>query len=152
MEAAAAQMRNMQEENMEKRQVFEAKVEELDNVLSFIGEVAEESGCSPKIQTQMEIATEELFVNIAHYAYGEQTGKAWITAKVSEESDIISVVFEDEGAPYNPLEKEDPDITQSAEDRMIGGLGIYMVKKSMDNMEYRWENGRNFLTITKRIT
>jgi len=135
---------------MEKRQEFEAKVDELNHVLAFVGEALEEAACSPKTQMQIEIAAEELFVNIAHYAYEEKEGRAWITVKMPESSDMISVIFEDEGIPYDPLEKTDPDITQNVEERMIGGLGIFMVKKSMDHMEYKRENGKNVLTIKKK--
>lgn len=64
---------------------------------------------------------------------------------------MISITFSDSGKPYNPLEKPDPDVTLSAEERSIGGLGIFMVKKSMDDMRYEYKDGQNILTITKRL-
>lgn len=129
--------------------LIDAKVENLDKVLEFLNSYLEEAQCPAKIQIQMEIAVEEIFVNIAQYAYEpEKTGKALINLENTDSSRIV-VQFTDWGTPYNPLEKEDPDITLSAEDREIGGLGIYMVKKSMDHIWYKYEDGKNILSIEK---
>ena len=107
--------------------------------------------CPPDQQIQIQIAVEELFVNIAHYAYNPEVGPA--TVRVDVEDDPISVVitFIDNGVPYDPLAKDDPDITLSAQERDIGGLGIYMVKMSMDDVSYEYKDGRNILTIKKKI-
>ena len=99
----------------------------------------------------MLVAVEEIFVNIAHYAYGGNPGEAVIGLDVIPNPKSCRIVFRDRGVPYNPLEKTDPDITLSAEEREIGGLGIYMVKQSMDKVEYRYEDGYNILTIEKNI-
>ncbi len=131
---------------------LDAKIENLGEVLEFLDEELMRLNCSFKIQTQLDIAVEEIFVNIAHYAYKPKTGSATIRLEIEEEPPAIAITFIDSGMPYNPLEKEDPDITLSAEERQIGGLGIYMVKKSMDNMVYRHENGNNILTITKKLS
>ncbi len=104
-----------------------------------------------KIQFQIDVAVEELFVNIAHYAYTPETGTATIRVKIEEDPLSASITFIDSGIPYNPLEKEDPDVTLSAEERGIGGLGIYMVKKSMDDMIYEYTDGQNILTIKKNF-
>ena len=104
-----------------------------------------------QVQMQMDIAVEELFVNIAHYAYAPNSGKATIKAAFDEDRRVVSFTFIDSGKPFNPLQKKDPDITQKLEDRKIGGLGIYMVKKSMDNVMYEYRNGMNVLTIEKKI-
>ena len=104
-----------------------------------------------KTQMQVDVAVEEIFVNIAHYAYAPGTGAATVQAEASAETKTLTVTFIDSGVPYNPLEKPDPDVTLSAEDRQIGGLGIYMVKKSMDDMRYEYRDGRNVLTLEKRF-
>ena len=127
--------------------VFEAKTELLDDVLEFVGQELEQYDCPMKVDIQLKVAIEELFVNIAHYAYGDATGEA--TIQTETEPGRISVTFIDSGTPYDPLAKEDPDITLSVEDRPIGGLGIYMVKKSMDSVEYEYKDGKNQLTIVK---
>ena len=125
-----------------------ADTAELDNVLSFADAILEELGCSVKAQMQIDIAIEEIFVNIAHYAYPEAEGEAVIYVE-SGEGPSVTITFEDEGIPYDPLQNEDPDITLSAEDRPIGGLGIFMVKKSMDEVSYEYKDGKNRLTIKK---
>lgn len=102
-------------------------------------------------QIQLEIAIEEIFVNIAHYAYNPVIGKATVRMDVDEEANTVSLQFEDEGTPYNPLSREDPDITLGVEERGVGGLGIYMTKKSMDDVGYSYEDGKNILVITKKI-
>ncbi|MDR0974272.1 MAG: ATP-binding protein [Ruminococcus sp.] len=127
-----------------------ADVASLDEVLSFVESVA--SDMSPKVQNQLAIAVEEVFVNIANYSYPgvkKGSGEAVISASIDGEKLIIT--FEDSGVPYNPLKKEDPDITASADERQIGGLGIFMVKKLMDGMEYTYEDGKNVLTVYKNI-
>jgi anti-sigma regulatory factor (Ser/Thr protein kinase) len=119
-----------------KELVIEAKLENLDTVLDFVAE----------LPPQVTIAVEEIFVNIVHYAYTPETGS--VTIRMSVQEDIV-IEFEDSGKPYNPLEKEDPDIKASAEEREVGGLGIFMVKKIMDKVEYRREGNKNILTISK---
>jgi len=126
-----------------------ADTAELDNVLSFADTIVEELGCSVKAQMQIDIAIEEIFVNIAHYAYPEAEGEAVIYVEPDEGSSSVTITFEDEGIPYDPLKNEDPDITLSADDRPIGGLGIFMVKKSMDEVSYEYKDGKNRLTIKK---
>ena len=126
-----------------------ADTAELDNVLSFADTILEELGCSVKAQMQIDIAIEEIFVNIAHYAYPEAEGEAVIYVEPDEGSSSVTITFEDEGIPYDPLKNEDPDITLSADDRPIGGLGIFMVKKSMDEVSYEYKDGKNRLTIKK---
>ncbi len=122
----------------------------LDEVLAFVDGHLEEQDCPMRIQMQMDIAVEELFVNVAHYAYAPETGDVTIRFDVPD-CDSVSITFIDSGVPYDPLAKPDPDVTLSAEERQIGGLGIYMVKKSMDDMRYAYEDGQNILTIVKKI-
>ena len=130
---------------------IEAEVKNLDNVIDFVNEQLETRDCSIKIQTQIDIAVEELFVNIAHYAYKPDTGPATVRVELQEEPLAVVITFIDNGVPYDPLAKPDPDITLSAEEREIGGLGIFMVKKSMDDINYEYKNGKNILTIKKNL-
>ncbi|MCR5511238.1 MAG: ATP-binding protein [Lachnospiraceae bacterium] len=130
---------------------IEAKVDNLDQVLSFVDEQLESAGCSIGIQTQIDIAVEEVFVNIAQYAYDPNVGPATISVETSSNPLKVELTFMDKGMPYNPLAKDDPDVTQSADERPIGGLGIYMVKNIMDDVEYEYKDGQNIFTIAKNI-
>ena len=126
-----------------------AKLENLDQALAFVDERLEAAGCPPKAQMQIDVAVEEMFVNIAQYAYAPGVGDAVIRMEV--EDGYAVVTLKDWGVPFDPLAKEDPDVTLPAEERRIGGLGIFMVKKSMDDVRYTFENGQNILTIKKMI-
>lgn len=128
-----------------------ASLEELDRVTDFVNEQLEAEGCLPKTRLQIDIAVEEIFVNIAHYAYHPEVGRATVRCQVGGDPLQVTIQFLDSGKPYNPLQKEDPDITLSAEERREGGLGIYMVKKSMDDIAYDYVEGKNVLTIKKNI-
>lgn len=128
-----------------------AVIENLEQVVAFVDNELEKHNCPIKIKIQIDVAVEEIFVNIANYAYGENIGDTVMDVEVSENPKRVSIKFIDSGIPFNPLEREDPDITLSAEERQIGGLGIYMVKKSMENMEYEYKNGQNILTIMKTL-
>ena len=128
-----------------------AALENLDQVLAFVDAELEKLDCPMKTQIQIDVAVEELFVNIAHYAYVPSQGSATIRVQPDEEKRSLAITFIDSGTPYDPLAKPDPDVTLSAEERQIGGLGIFMVKKSMDGMEYEYKDGKNILTIHKNI-
>ena len=128
-----------------------AAVENLNEVLAFVDGELETMDCSMRSQMQIDIAVEEIFVNIAHYAYSPEVGKATIRVEVQPEPPTVVLTFLDQGVPYDPLAKADPDVSLSAEERQVGGLGIFMVKKSMDNVQYRYENGRNILTLKKNL-
>ncbi len=129
---------------------IEALTDNLSKVLEFIDTELENNDCGMKAQMQIDVAVEELFVNVASYAYGEETGMADISLDI-DENRCARITIIDSGIPYDPLAKEDPDVTLSAEDRSIGGLGIYMVKKSMDDFTYEYKDGKNVVTITKAI-
>lgn len=130
---------------------IEATVDNLQTVTGFIDQILESVHCPLKAQMQIDLAAEEIFVNIAHYAYAPNIGKAKISVELSEGADAVSITFTDSGVRYNPLEKGDPDITLNAEERSVGGLGIFMTKKTMDDMTYRYEDGKNILTMTKKL-
>ncbi len=129
----------------------EAKDDNLYQVLDFVNEQLDQNNCPPDTKIQVDIAVEEIFVNISHYAYNPEVGPATIRAEVTEEPLTVTLTFVDHGVPYDPLAKADPDITLSAEEREIGGLGIFMVKKSMDQVKYEYKDGQNILTIQKRL-
>ena len=129
----------------------EATVENMDAVVDFVNENLEQLGCNMKAQVQIDIAIDELFGNIVRYAYNPDIGTATISIEPDGDSASVSITFKDHGVPYNPLEKPDPDVTLSAEERTEGGLGIYLVKKSMDGVEYEYKDGQNILKVKKKI-
>ena len=128
-----------------------ARTDQLEVVQEFIQQELENQECPMKVQMQIAIAVEEIFVNIAHYAYKPVEGDATIRCEVGGDPLEVTIQFLDHGKPYNPLAKEDPDITLSAEERQIGGLGMFMVKKSMDSLDYEYQDGKNILTIKKSL-
>ena len=128
-----------------------AKTENLDVVTDFVNEQLEAAGCPLKILMQIDLAVEEIFVNIANYAYSPEEGPATVRVQTDSEKSTVDITFIDHGVPYDPLAKQDPDVTLSAEQRAIGGLGIFMVKKSMDDVTYEYRDGHNILTIKKGI-
>ena len=126
-----------------------ATVENIETVTDFVNEQLEAYDCPMKAQMQIDIAIDELFGNIAHYAYNPDVGEATVRVEVVEVPLTVVITFIDKGVPYDPLAKADPDTTLSAEERDIGGLGIYMVKKSMDDVTYEYKDGQNILKIKK---
>ena len=134
-----------------KELTIEAAVENIEVVTDFINRELEDLNCPVKVQTQIAIAIDELFGNIARYAHTPDIGKATVRFAVEENPLSVIITFIDHGVPFNPLEQAQPDIHASAEDRPIGGLGIFLVKKSMNMVEYAYKNGQNILTIKKTI-
>ena len=130
---------------------LDAKVDKLDEVLAFVDEALEEAECPMKAQMQIDVAVEEIFVNVASYAYQGEDGTVTVEVDILEDPVRVAITFIDEGMPYNPLEKEDPDVTLSAEEREIGGLGIFIVKKTMDNVVYDRREEKNIFTIEKNF-
>ena len=129
-----------------------ATVENIETVTDFVNEQLEAFDCPMKAQMQIDIAIDELFGNIAHYAYNPEIGQATVRVEVVEDPLSVVITFIDNGVPYDPLAKADPDTTLSAEERDIGGLGIYMVKKSMDDIAYEYKDGHNILSIKKKLS
>ena len=128
---------------------IEAKKETFEKVLAFVDEALEKAGVPYEVQLSVEMAIEEIYLNIVYYAYAQKDGDAIILADINKKDRILTLTFIDEGPEYNPLLKEDPDTTMDIMDRPIGGLGILMVKKMMDDVAYCRENGENHLTIKK---
>mgnify|MGYP006336313541 FL=1 len=128
-----------------------ATVENIEIVTDFVNEQLEALNCPMKAQMQIDIAIDELFGNIAHYAYHPEVGSATVRIDVEQDPVAVVITFLDGGVPYDPLMAADPDVTQSAQERQLGGLGIYMVKKSMDAITYEYKDGKNILTIKKKL-
>ena len=128
-----------------------ATVENIEVVTDFVNEQLEALECPMKAQSQIDVAIDELFGNIAHYAYAPEVGDATVRVEAIEDPHAVVITFIDQGVPYDPLAKEDPDVTLSAEERKIGGLGIYMVKKTMDEITYAYKDGQNVLSIKKKL-
>lgn len=129
-----------------------ATVDNLDTVLQFVTDALSDIDCPAKKQMQIELAVEEVFVNIAYYAYYPETGSATVRVELQPERPSITVIFMDRGKPYNPLAKEDPDTAHAAQSDKPGGFGIFLTKKSMDDVQYEYTNGNNILIITKRLS
>ena len=130
---------------------FPAKTDALSEVLGFVEETLESYECSMKNQTAICVAIEEVFVNVASYAYGEGSGDVTLDIGFDEANRDATFRLIDQGVPFDPLKKPDPDITLSIEERQVGGLGIFIVKKTMDTVHYAYEDGKNILTMIKKI-
>ena len=126
-----------------------AKLEGMDVILAFVSYLLDINGCSTRTRTQLRIAIEELYVNVTLYAYPD--GNGWAEIRGSIEDGVATFTLIDSGRPFDPLAKEDPDTMLSGEDREIGGLGIFMVKNTMDEMEYEYRDGCNQLMMRKRL-
>lgn len=134
-----------------KELTIDATVENIVTVTSFVEAELEALDCPMKAQMQIAVAIDELFGNIAHYAYNPDVGPATVRVEVMESPLAVVITFIDNGVQYDPLARQEPDTTLSAEEREIGGLGIYMVKKSMDEITYSYKDGQNILQIRKNI-
>ena len=126
-----------------------AKTENLEIVNDFLAENL--IGCPMKLLMQTQLAVEEIFVNISHYAYKDKTGEVNVLCELDKEKNLFTIIFEDTGIPFDPLKRDDPDVTATAEERNIGGLGIFLTKKLMDEVRYENKDGKNTLTLIKKI-
>lgn len=124
--------------------------ENLPRVTAFLEEALEACDCPMKAQMQIDVAADELFSNVAGYAYAGGPGKLTVRFAFEETNRMAVIRFIDSGVPFDPLQNDDPDVTAKAEDRKIGGLGIFLVKKLMDEVEYRRENDCNIVTVRKK--
>ena len=129
---------------------FPASDDSLHELIAFLESELEKVDCPMKLMMQISVAVEEIFVNIAHYAYGAN-GMGQMVFGLDPSPEGVTIRFTDSGVPFDPLAKKDPDITLSAEERSIGGLGIYMVKKSMDSVDYEYTDHKNILTLYKKF-
>ena len=128
----------------------DATIDNVQTITDFVDERLEEMNCPVKAQMQLNIVIDELCSNVARYAYSDKTGKVTVSVDTVDKPMKVWLTFTDEGVPYNPLAKEDPDITLSADEREIGGLGIYMVKNIMDTVSYEYKQQENIVTMIKK--
>lgn len=131
---------------------LEADIHNLPELLSFIGRYVQNMEYNHEKKKQLDISVEEIFVNIASYAYPSGSGKVTVSAEYTADTSEITVTFIDDGIPYNPVSSKDPDITLYADKRQIGGLGIFMVKNMMDKLSYEYKCGQNIFKITKKLS
>lgn len=128
-----------------------ARTEALEAVQAFLEKQLEGWDCPPGFRMRLSLVAEEIFVNIAHYAYPDGAGDAVIGAQVSGQPPVLTLRFADHGIPFDPLAQPEADITLSAQERPIGGLGIFLTRKIMDEATYSYEDGQNILTLRKKL-
>lgn len=134
-----------------KELMLDAVIENIPQVTDWVDAQLEALNCPMKAQMQINIAIDELFSNIARYAYNPDVGPATVRIETEEDPLAVYITFLDHGIPFDPLKRDDPDVTRSLEDREVGGLGIFMVKKTMDEIRYEYKDGKNILRIKKKI-
>lgn len=130
---------------------IDATLENMGAIIEYIEGKLEKYNCPMKIQMQLDVAVDELFSNIARYAYNPQVGPATVRVEVGGDPICVTITFIDHGKPYDPLKREDPNTGLSADEREIGGLGIFLVKKTMDDIVYEYKDGKNILKIRKNM-
>lgn len=130
---------------------LEATIDNLDTVTEFVNEQLEAMGCSPRSMLQIDVAIDEIFTNVCSYAYGDAVGSATLSVERIDNDAAVSITVEDAGVPFNPLSAQEPDVTLGLEERPIGGLGIFMVRQSMDDVRYEFVDGHNRLTLVKAL-
>lgn len=131
--------------------VVPAETSQLPVVTRFVEESLAASGCTEKISKQLILAAEEAFINIASYAYGNKSGTVGIALKITKNPPSATLTFTDTGVAHNPLETPAPDLTLRTAQRKIGGLGIHLIRQSVDTVSYRYVNGQNILTLVKAL-
>ena len=129
----------------------DAMIENMNTVTAFVDDFLDQIACPMKSRIQINIVIDEIFGNICHYAYKDSVGAVTVRVESGNTPKAVFLTFTDNGIPYKPLDTEDPDITSSSEERKIGGLGIYLVKKNMDEMKYEYVNQQNRLWMEKRL-
>ena len=134
-----------------KELTVEARPGSIPRIIEFVDGELDGLGCPEKTKTQIDIAIDELCSNIARYAYDGESGEMTVTVEGESAPGTVSIPFQDEGKAFNPLASEEPDVTLSARERRVGGLGIFLVRKSMDDVRYEYRDGKNILTIRKTL-
>ena len=129
----------------------QATVENMDIVIGFVNQQLSALNCSPGIRHQIDAAVDEIFGNIARYAYPSEAGHCTVSVETGQAPPWVAIRFTDQGIPYDPLSTRAPDITLPPEKRPIGGLGVFMVRKIMDEVKYEFTGGKNTLIIRKRL-
>ncbi len=128
-----------------------ALIANIETATEFMNGILEDAGCPLRVQMQLDIALDELMSNVARYAYHPGTGDITVSVEILDDPQRVRLTLSDSGTPYDPNKAADPDVTLSAEERKIGGLGIFIVRKSMDKIDYEYKDGKNVLTIEKKF-
>ena len=134
-----------------KEMTIKAVLQNVSAVTDFVNEELDHYDCPIKGRVQINVAIDEIFSNISRYAYGAGQGDATVSIEVEAQPLRVILTFSDHGVPFNPLEKAAPNVKLSAEEREIGGLGIFLVRKTMDAISYEYKDGMNILTIKKQL-
>lgn len=134
-----------------KKTIVDSTIENLSSVMGFINSELDELQCPEQIRAKIKLAVDELFGNICYYAYDSTPGPVTVCLESKSDPLAVEISFIDKGKPYNPLEADEPDIGLSGEDRPIGGLGIFLVQSTMDDMNYKYKDEQNILTIRKNL-
>ncbi|MBQ6067544.1 MAG: ATP-binding protein [Clostridia bacterium] len=128
-----------------------AVLESIEIATDFMDDILNNAGCPSRARIQLDIALDELMSNVARYAYAPETGEVTVSVSIRKDPRRAVITLTDSGVPYDPLQTKDPDVTLTAEERPIGGLGIFIVKQSMDDVIYDYRNGQNIVTIVKHF-
>lgn len=134
-----------------KELTIQAAIENTDIVIGFVNKYLAEMGGSPRLLAQIDVAVDDIFANIASYAYPKGAGDATVRVETAQDPPGVIVTFIDQGIPYDPTSAAEPDVTLPPGKRPIGGLGIFMVRKTMDAISYVFRDGRNVLTLRKNL-
>lgn len=129
-----------------------ATMDQIPVITAFVEEELERRQCPPKIRLQLELVIDELISNIVRYAYGDDGGDITVQLEWEEDPAAVVLTFVDQGVPYDPLQRQDPDVSLPAEQRQNGGLGIFLVKQLMDRLEYQFTDGQNVFTVWKYVS
>ena len=148
-------IRRMKGENGEEsgahKLTLPATLKNIAAATKFMNDVLDSAGCSASVKKQLDVALDELMSNVARYAYAPGTGDITVSVEILEDPKRAVIALSDYGEPYNPLKNVDPDVTLPAEDREIGGLGVFIVKETMDDVTYEYREKQNIITIVKNL-
>ena len=136
---------------MKHEKTMQASLESIPEITGWVDQLLTKAGCTVKARRQIDVALDEILSNIARYAYPEKEGSMTVEIDMDEETGMLSLTFRDEGVPFDPLAKEEPDVTLGVRERAVGGLGIFLVKKMMDEVIYRREGKQNILSLHKKV-
>lgn len=136
---------------MKHEKTIQASLESIPEITGWVDQLLTKAGCTVKARRQIDVALDEILSNIARYAYPDGEGSMTVEIDLDEETGLLCLTFRDEGVPFDPLAKEEPDVTLGVRERAVGGLGIFLVKKMMDKVSYRREGKENILSLYKKV-
>ena len=136
---------------MKHEKTMQASLESIPEITGWVDQLLTKAGCTVKARRQIDVALDEILSNIARYAYPDGEGSMTVEIDMDEETGLLCLTFRDEGIPFDPLGKEEPDVTLGVRERAVGGLGIFLVKKMMDKVSYRREGKEKILSLYKKV-